>query len=299
MRDCPELESCKPFSWGLARGPGGILRAHVVECVPCQDVLDRLTDSETLSDWRPMGREIRSELARARAGTGVVAAGSEGRVREIDARPTRLGAGGGARGLAGDPGAARARGRPRHAGRVSRRGRAGTRRHGDRVPGVRPGLATAGGLEGAAPRPGASAGPAPAGPRGARRGAVPPRSPGRRVCGGGPSRGAPLPGDGVPRRPDAGPPDRARDRHGAAAGREPGRSGRRRAGRGARRGPGASRHQAGQHHDRPGHRPGQADGLRPGARRGRRREPDPRGRPGRHADAHEPRAGAGPGARRP
>ena len=65
MPDCPELEELQAFLVGaLPEARAASLRAHVVECVPCQDVLDRLTDSEALNPWRPMGREIRSERER-------------------------------------------------------------------------------------------------------------------------------------------------------------------------------------------------------------------------------------------
>jgi tetratricopeptide (TPR) repeat protein len=63
MQDCPGHEELQAFlSGALAEARAALLRAHVLDCVRCQDLLDRLTDSETLSPWKPLARQVRSEL---------------------------------------------------------------------------------------------------------------------------------------------------------------------------------------------------------------------------------------------
>jgi tetratricopeptide (TPR) repeat protein/tRNA A-37 threonylcarbamoyl transferase component Bud32 len=63
MRDCPSQEELQAFlSAALPEAGAEAVRAHVSGCARCQEVLDRLTDSEVLSGWKPLAREIRSEI---------------------------------------------------------------------------------------------------------------------------------------------------------------------------------------------------------------------------------------------
>ena len=197
MRDCPSSAGAARLPLdGPAGGPGGERARHVsgVRPVPGRArPADRQRDAGRLEaagadrSNRGLARKSRrwpgcvgrlraTPPPRGDSGTGTTTVGLD--TRGLGQRRRRSGQ------LAGHPGAAGPPGRPGHAGGVSRRGRAGARRHGDRPAGVRPGAGAPGGAEGPAPRPGASAGAAPAGPRGPRRGAVPPRSPGRRLRGG-------------------------------------------------------------------------------------------------------------------
>lgn len=57
MSDCPLGEELREFlGASLPEGRASSVRAHVLSCSRCQDELDRLTDSETLDEWRPAAR---------------------------------------------------------------------------------------------------------------------------------------------------------------------------------------------------------------------------------------------------
>jgi tetratricopeptide (TPR) repeat protein len=65
MRDCPSSEELSEFlSTALPDGLAATLRAHVLECDRCQDELDKLTDSETMDEWKTVARPAGTETAR-------------------------------------------------------------------------------------------------------------------------------------------------------------------------------------------------------------------------------------------